>query len=204
MSETVMVSSKIHEEIRELTQSVDRMAEAFRTLQSPIEESRKQVPEATMQLERINKQTEEATHRVLDMVEQITNDAGNMIQDLKALRKALPATYFKNRSKVRDVFEHMEKVASSSQENAFAIMDTLQFQDITAQQMDHTAHLLDEVETKLHSIKGLFGEEISDEQEEMVISKKRAFDPNARYQDSSESQLQVDKLIESARNGLQK
>ncbi len=203
MTEPVMVSSKIHEEIRSLTESIDQMVESFRNLQNPIEESRKRVPEATMQLDQINKQTEEATHRVLDMVEQITNDAGDMVRDLTTLRKALPATYFKNRSKVRDVFERMEKAASSSQDNAFAIMDALQFQDITAQQMEHTAHLLDEVETKLHSIKGFLGGDESEAKEDIVVHRKRAFDPNARYEVSSESQEEVDNLLESVKKDHQ-
>ena len=203
MTEPVVVSSMIHEEIRSLTESIDQMVESFKSLQKPIEESRKRVPEATVQLERINTQTEEATHRVLDMVEQITNDAGDMVHDLSALRKALPATYFKNRSKVRDVFEQIEKTALSCQENAFAIMDALQFQDITAQQMEHTAHLLDEVESKLHSIKGLFAENESEAEEEIVVHKKRAFDPNARYGVSSENQQEVDNLLESVKKDHQ-
>ena len=199
MSEPVMVSSKIHEEIKDLTSSIDEMVESFKGLQKPIEESRKQVPEATVQLERINSQTEEATHRVLDMVEQITNDAGDLLQDLSILRKSLPATYFKNRSKVRDAFERIKKTATSNQEKAFAIMDALQFQDITSQQIEHTAHLLEEVETKLHSIKGCFSGEEIEEDEHVIIHKERTFDPNARYEDSSENQQVVDDLLDSVR-----
>jgi chemotaxis regulatin CheY-phosphate phosphatase CheZ len=198
MTEPVMVSSMIHEEIKSLTKSIDQMVKSFKSLQKPVEESRIQVPEATIQLERINSQTEEATHRVLDMVEQITNDAGNMLQDLNILRKSLPATYFKNRSKVRDAFERIEKMASSSQENAFAIMDALQFQDITSQQIEHTAELLEEVETKLHSIKGFFsGDNKSNAEDDVIVHKKRVFDPNARYEVSSGSQQVVDDLLEN-------
>jgi chemotaxis protein CheZ len=196
MAEDSKVPRRIHEELGELTKSIDEMIKAFRRLQNPIEESRQRVPMATMQLERINQQTEEATHKVLDMVEEITKDAGNIVQDLKTLRRALPATYFRNRSGIRDTFERIEQTANKSQDNAFAIMDALQFQDITAQQMEHTAHLLDEVETKLHSVRGLFGDDTSEEE---IVRKKRAFDPNARYTTSSDSQQEVDELVESVK-----
>jgi chemotaxis regulatin CheY-phosphate phosphatase CheZ len=194
------VSIKIQEELKSLANSVDEMVKSFRCIQNPLEESRKQVPEATMQLERINQQTEEATHKVLDMVEQITTESSDIVQDLAKLRKALPATYFKNRSQVRDTFERMETTAASCQETAYAIMEALQFQDITAQQMAHTASLLDAVETKLFSIKGLFSDSSDERSENVIVRKQRAFDPNARFVASAESQSEVDQLISNARN----
>jgi chemotaxis regulatin CheY-phosphate phosphatase CheZ len=198
MTETV--SRKIEEELRGLAGSIDELIRSFRSMQRPIEESRRQVPEATMQLERINQQAEEATHRVLDMVEMIANESSAIVQDLTVLRKALPATYFKNRSKVRDTFEKIRRTSASCQENAFAIMDALQFQDITSQQLAHTASLLDAVETKLHSIKGLFGSSPDDANEDLIAKKSRAFDPDARYESSGESQNQVDELVSSVKN----
>lgn len=191
----------IHTELKELTASIQEMVKSFRQLQSPIEESRMRVPEATSQLERITQQTEEATHRVLDMVEEITNDAADMVQDLKVLRKALPATYFKNRSKVRDTFERLQLKAERGQDRAFAIMDALQFQDITSQQMDHAAHLLDEVESKLHSVMGLFNPESGGKSDYVLVHKKRVFDPNANFNVSPDAQTDVDNLVSSLKNG---
>jgi len=201
MSQQQTTALDIHSELKELTVSIQEMVKSFRHLQSPIEESRMRVPEATSQLEKITKQTEEATHRVLDMVEEITNDAADMVQDLKVLRKALPATYFKNRSKVRDTFERIQLKAERGQDRAFAIMDALQFQDITSQQMDHAAHLLDEVETKLHSVMGLFTPGEGEKSDYVLVHKKRVYDPNASFNVSPEAQSDVDSLVSSLKNG---
>ena len=201
MSQQQTKALDIHSELKELTVSIQEMVKSFRQLQSPIEESRQRVPEASSQLEKINKQTEEATHRVLDMVEEITNDTADIVQDLKVLRRALPATYFKNRSKVRDTFERIQIKAERGQDRAFAIMDALQFQDITSQQMDHAAHLLDEVETKLHSVMGLFNPEQDGNSEYVLVHKKRVYDPNASFNVSSDTQSNVDTLVSSLKNG---
>lgn len=195
-------TNKIYQELKELSESVSMMAQSFRQLQHPIEESRQQVPKATQQLEKVNQQTEEATHQMLDMVEELTTNSMEILQNLKMLRKALPATYFKNHSKVRDTFERIETIAAKSQENAFSIMNALQFQDITAQQIQHASHLLDDVETKLHSIRGFFDH--GEDKEHTIIHKKRAFDPDAKYNTSSETQQDVDNLLSTIGTNVDK
>ena len=193
------VPDSLKRELTDLTRAIDEVVCHFKKTQYPFEDSNEKVPEATHQLENITRQTEEATHRVLDMVEEITGGISDVVQDLKVLRKALPATYFKNRSKVRDTFERIVEKVEKSQDNAFAIMDALQFQDITAQQMGHTAHLLDEVEAKLRLIKSMFSDQNQNEQNS--DSQHQSFDPNARYDLSNENQVRVDNLLESVKQG---
>lgn len=149
-------SQSIHEEIKSIRKAVDVMVQHVKQQRGPMPESGRRVSETTGQPDEISRQTEESTHLILDMVERVSNDIGDMVRDLKVLRKALPATYFKNRSKVRDTFERMESNADKCKNNALAIMDALQFQEITSRQIGHTSQLLDAVESRLNSIKEFF------------------------------------------------
>jgi len=153
MEQTSRAAHQLHEELRSIKESIDAMVRYMKQFRDPIGESQGQVSETTAPVEISKGRTKESTHQLLDMIEEITSCSGDIVQNLKVLRKSLPATYFKNRSKVRDVFERIESKAGKSQNNAFAVMDVLQFQDITSQQMDHASHLLDEVESRLRSIK---------------------------------------------------
>jgi hypothetical protein len=90
-----------------------------------------------------------------------------VVQDLKLLRKALPATYFKNRSKIRDTLEGLEAKAVRSRQSVFSIMDGLQFLDMASRQTGSISHILKEVETRLVAIKIHF-EELKTEEAELT------------------------------------
>lgn len=149
-------SQSIHAEIKSIREAVDVMVQHLTQQRGSMPGSESRVSEATGQPEKISRQAEESTHLILDMVERVSNDIGDIGRDLKVLRKALPATYFKNRSKVRDTFERMQSNADKCKNNALAIMDALQFQEINSRQIGYTSQLLDEVESRLNSIKEFF------------------------------------------------
>lgn len=139
-------------ELRQLADSIAQIIKGIRVAQEPIVDSRKKVPQATEQLERITEQTAEATHRVLDMVEAITGREGEIESSMKDLRRTLPSTYFRNNSRVKRIVEKISASASANQNDAYAIMDALQFQDITSQQVDHAISLLEQVESRLQDV----------------------------------------------------
>jgi chemotaxis regulatin CheY-phosphate phosphatase CheZ len=76
-------------------------------------------------------------------------------------------------------------------------MESLQFQDITAQQMDHAASLLEEVEIKLHGILTTLGspETMSADMVPQVPRKTRAYDPHADFVDRKTDQKDIDSLF---------
>jgi hypothetical protein len=156
MMERTYRDRSTHEGIKSIRESVDVMVRHLKQQRETTPESGRRVSGATGQPEKISGQTEEPTHLILDLVEHLSNDIGDVVRDLKVLRKALPATYFKNRSKIRDTFERMESSTGMCHDNAFAIMDALQFQEITSRQIGQTSQLLDEVEARLNSIKEFF------------------------------------------------
>jgi chemotaxis regulatin CheY-phosphate phosphatase CheZ len=194
---TANADRNIHAELQELAAAIGEIVSNIKAAHQPIEESRSRVPEATQQLERITKQTEDATHRVLDMVESITNRESDVETLLKRLRRVLPSTYFRNNSRVRRILEEVATKVADNQSDAFMIMDALQFQDITAQQVEHAMTVLELVQKRLHDALASFGESNLDQPE--TPQRKRAYDPNAHYSSDFKGQSGVDELLDNLR-----
>ncbi|MBD3217093.1 MAG: hypothetical protein GF310_02365 [candidate division Zixibacteria bacterium] len=194
MEDTKDLVSKIQAELQGLTTSITDVVQTFKKMQEPIAESRQKVPEATVQLEKITEQTAEATHQMIDRVENITKITDEIVQEIGVLRKTLPATYFKNRSKIRDTVNGIEEKAQQNLDDALVILNALQFQDITSQQVHHASTLMEEIEDRLHHLLDVFEGKEGIEQLQSFI-KQRVFDPNASFGDSSETQDDIDSLI---------
>ena len=193
MPTTDTLSDKIRRELTELTDAVNSIVETFRSMQSPLMETRKKVPQATNQLDKISEQTEAATHQVLDRVEQITQRESDIIADLEQLKQNAP-------DGGGETVASMITNANANLEDAYMIMDALQFQDITAQQMNHAASLLEEIEGKLQRIVGaLAGERSTGDAEAKRQTRLRVFDPNADLFDKKTDQADIDELFGSAK-----
>lgn len=195
----------MHDELRDLAASLSEIVKGIRVAQEPILESQRKVPQATEQLEKITRQTEDATHRVLDMAEHITSRETEIESLLKDLRRSLPATYFRNNSKAKALIERIRECANQNQAAAYDIMDALQFQDITSQQIDHAITLLEQVQSRLQEVlMELAGEERPAAKEEK--RKERAYDPNAHFStaNNTDKQSSVDELVENLARGLKK
>ena len=182
---------KIQEEIADLSTSIGEVIAGFRKLQSPLVESRNKVPQATSQLDKITEQTEVVTGRMLDMIEQLTQREDEVIQGLKGIREIVKAGETDN---VDTLIEGLITKAGDNLNISYQIMEALQFQDITAQQMDHAASLLEDVELKLHGIINTLNGS-SDPAPPPVASKKRAYDPNADMMEKKTDQDTIDSLF---------
>lgn len=148
----------IRNELRGLIDSLDETVRSFKHTQSQVSDPDSRTSASDSQ---------ETTHHVLDMIEKITNHSNDIARDLKILRKALPATYFKNRSAVRDAFERMTSNAAANQDSAYTIMDILQTRSVSSPNSDVPASgFLAEVETKLGRIKGLVNDLCSESGEQ--------------------------------------
>jgi chemotaxis regulatin CheY-phosphate phosphatase CheZ len=186
-------AKNIHAELRHLADSLSQIIKGIRVAQEPIADSRNKVPQAAEQLEKVTQQTASATHRVLDMVEAITGREGDIEKQLKELRRVLPSTYFRNNSRVKRILDGVARNVSANQNDAYAIMDALQFQDITSQQVDHAISLLEQVENRLKDV--LVGLQIEVSPENEIKRKERAYDPNAHFSNDPNEQSAVDKLL---------
>jgi chemotaxis regulatin CheY-phosphate phosphatase CheZ len=146
---------KIKEELRGLTSSITGAVQSLRKMQEPIAESGKRVPEATMQLEKITEPTEEAAHQMIDKVESISRVSEEVVQEIANLRKALPSTYFKNRSKIRDTVNRIEEKAQRNLDDVFAIVNALQSQAVTAQNVQYALSMMEKTEQRLYNLQAI-------------------------------------------------
>jgi len=193
MSTPTTLQTRIQQEIAELTTSISGMVSNFRKLQRPLIESREKVPQATTQLDKISKQTEAATTQMLDVVEQITQREEEVIRGIGIISEKVRSG---DTSDVDALAQGLIGKATDNLNNAFSIMESLQFQDITAQQMDHAAALLEEIETKLHNILQNFGPADTAAAHEPGPRKNRAYDPHADFVDRRTDQADIDSLFE--------
>lgn len=194
MSGTEALYTRIQKEIVELASAINDVVGKFKELHHPLAESHDKVPKATQQLDKITEQTEAATHQMLDTVEKITQREEEIIQGLNDIRK-----YAENDQvgEIGSLADGLIEKANTTTNDAYTIMDTLQFQDITSQQMDHAAALLEDIEGKLHRIIGVLqGEEAAPDQEKGKAKKSRVYDPHADMLDRKRDQAEIDDLIE--------
>lgn len=185
------MSQKVVEDIFKLVRSVDSMIQNFNSIRKPLIDSSKSMPEATKQLDKVTKETEKATHRMLDLIEGITDkeiDTLTLVEEILGEAESIDDAHVEKLERIR-------QNAEESQNDSFLIMDSLQFQDITTQQIHHAGAILEAIEDKLKSLMAIVGEAFSFEER---VS--RHYDPNATTEDRTARQQNVDELIKSMRS----
>ena len=198
MSENQPLQYRIQEEITELAASVNQIVTKFRELQNPLKESSEKVPIATEQLDKISEQTEAATHQMLDRVEKIVQQVED---SKKGLDEIKVCTKDGRTGDISALADDLIEKASVTCNDAYIIMDALQFQDITSQQMNHAASLLEDIELRLQSIMGALKGQPDDktDDENRQERKNRVYDPRADLFDKKTDQSAIDDMF--ARKG---
>ena len=198
MSSSETIQLRIQREIAELTESISGMISNFRNLQRPLVESREKVPQATSQLDKITQQTEAATTRMLDVVEQMTQREEVIIRGLNEIRSAAAGG---SSNSIESLTQGLIITSTDNLNAAYQIMESLQFQDITAQQMDHAASLLEDVEIKLNGILVMLGASVSlaPDMPSRAPRRPRAYDPHADFVDRRTDQKDIDSLFADKR-----
>jgi chemotaxis regulatin CheY-phosphate phosphatase CheZ len=189
-------SGKIEEVIRGLAESINNMAERIKGLQNPLSESQEKVPKATRQLDKIAEQTEAVTHHMLDTIEQLTQREQDVMNGLKQIKRMAAEG---NLESVQTIADALIEKSDRSSNDAFSIMNALQFQDITSQQMNHAAAMLEEIETKLLQIISVMHGEIEADAVNWSpqVANDRVFDPHADMVGRKTRQEDIDSLFES-------
>ena len=194
MPESQGLLREIEPVIRDLAAGINDIIGQLKQLQSPLSESRSKVPKATEQLDKISEQTEQATHQMLDQIEKITQREQEVIEGLNAIKKKADSG---EQAAIVELADVLIGKADESCNDAFDIMNTLQFQDITSQQIDHAASLLEEIESKLHQIITILpggGDQPS--MPEIVAGRKtRVYDPHADTNNKMTEQRDIDTLF---------
>ena len=193
MSDTENLQTKIQNEVVALTKALTGLIENFQRLRNPLVESHEKVPQATNQLDKISQQTEAAAHRMLDTAENITQREQEIIDGINEIitKELSPA-------QAKPILTGLLDKANTNLNDAYSIMDALQFQDITSQQMDHAASLLEEIEGKLQNILSIVGY-LDAEALAPREKKVRAYDPHADMADKKADQQAIDTLFQSSK-----
>jgi len=190
------ITEKVRQELKELTTSISAMMEAFRKIRQPIQESSVKVPTTAHHLEKVTEQTERATHKVLDMIEDITNRESQISGWVEQIKKMIPDEVLSSNTQIDTLLTDIKVNAEGTLNDSYNIMDALQFQDITTQQIDHAISLLDDVEDKLVSMLQTVGVKSVDQPDKKSVRKVKAFDPNAGFSaDNPTQQQEIDRII---------
>ena len=192
MSDGIVLQDKIKQELMDISSTINEIVDSYKKLHNPLVESQKDVPRATEQLDKISEQTEAATHKMLDTVEGITQREEEVINGLGNIKK-----YVKdgNTTDIGSTLDDLVQKATENSNDAYAIMDALQFQDITSQQINHAVVLLEELETKLNKILGVLNGGEEPYKVEKDSKKERAYDPHADLFESKTDQEDIDSLF---------
>ena len=193
MSGAEVLSNKLHEEILELAGSIKAIVDKYKQLRPPLLESHEKVPQATQQLDKISEQTEAATHQMLDLTEKITQEADEVGEGLSRIKELAESGQV---GEIVSIIDAVSEKTAGIGNDAFTIMDALQFQDITSQQMNHAASLLEEIEIKLQEIIGVMqGRGGNSNGDSEHARKVRVYDPHADLFEKKTNQEDIDNLF---------
>jgi len=147
-------------------------------------------------LDKIPESTMKATQEILNTLDNIMAKEGDIFDILNELKES--------GTQDKEKLEKLETLLLENQNDHFDIMNALQFQDITTQQIEHVNDLLEKTEIKLSKLalklRGLDEADIKKIIEEQEKNRTRVYDPNAEYKQKEEEQHFADTLYEEQKN----
>ena len=191
------------DEVRMLPETINHSYELIQMVIQSIHSSRSELKKSVdglikktgMQLQKVTSTTEEATNKILDVAEKLDEDQMKII----ALIEDLEANSCSG-DDLSAKFEEVKSKVYQNQESAFLIMDYLQFQDITAQQIAGAYSLLADTEKTLLYVSDLLKRfDTNREKFEGAISDidKRSFNEDATFNNKRVLQEAIDDLFSS-------
>ncbi|HPM01024.1 MAG TPA: hypothetical protein PK816_02610 [Candidatus Cloacimonadota bacterium] len=170
-----VVINSIHSSRSELKKSVDGL-----------------LKKTGVQLKKITTTTEEATNKILDVAEKLDSEQLIIIEKLDSL---------KNKDINQDeIIEDIKSMVYKNQDAAFTIIDYLQFQDITAQQISGAYALLSDTEKTLIYVSNLLKEfDMGDDSHDFTLPEidPKSFNADAMFKDKGNIQNLIDDLFET-------
>jgi len=177
---------EVVDEVIQMVQAVNAMIAKFKSIRTPIIESSNSVPVATKQLDKVTAETEKATHQMLDLIEGIMEREADTHEKANEVLASLDA----DETETKMAVEKIIKNADQSQNDSFMLMEAMQFQDITSQQINHANSILEEIEEKLLTLLKLTGDSF-----QFSEHSSRHFDPDATTEGRNHRQQTVDEII---------
>jgi chemotaxis protein CheZ len=145
---------KLYGELGELTRYIGNTMRQLRCVDAPVEETTAQLPQASAHLSDLAKLTEEGTHRVMELTEELQDNRRLVAQSLKELGMLPPTSL--NGSQA-DRIAGITGLLAADDKRLINIMTALSFQDLVAQRIKKIITILDDVEHKLLHMVVVFG-----------------------------------------------
>ena len=140
----------IYDELGELTKYVEMMTRTIGDMEVPVTSTSDQLPQATAHLDELAKLTEEGTHKVMTLTEEMTESRGQIKQLLVDMNAAQGTESSMQTKKILEILEADEARLTN-------ITVALSFQDLVAQRVAKLVTVLDEVQHKLLKLVVVFG-----------------------------------------------
>ena len=138
----------IYDELGELTKYVEMMTRTISDMEVPVASTSDQLPDATAHLGELAKITEDGTHKVMALTEEMTNSHSKIKELLQEIS---------NHPEVKDKVQSIIKLIDEDDARITDITVSLGFQDIVAQRVAKLVTVLDEVQHKLLKLVVVFG-----------------------------------------------
>lgn len=194
----------INKRMEDLPDTVNRSYELIQLVIKSIHSSRSELKKSVdgllkktgMQLQKVTSTTEEATNKILDVAEKLDEEQMNIIGLLEKIEN--PETV--DQGEYPKTIDELKTKIYANQDAAFTIMDYLQFQDITAQQIAGAYSLLSDTEKTLIYVSDLLKRFDSDRDKIEGYSSdidKRSFNADAAFVDKATVQEAIDNLFAS-------
>jgi chemotaxis regulatin CheY-phosphate phosphatase CheZ len=206
--EILQILNDLQSRISVLPNSVNRSYELIQMVIHSIHSSRTELRKSVdglikktgMQLQKVTSTTEEATNKILDVAERLDEEQTQIIAIIDNLESTI-----KQGSVSDDVFTELRAKIYQNQEAAFTIMDYLQFQDITAQQIAGAYSLLSDTEKTLIYVSDLLKNFDNDKEVSEytgTVVDEKAFNANASFNDKRNVQDAIDDLFSSGNTNI--
>jgi len=192
-------------EVRTLPETINKSYELIQMVIASIHTSRSELKKSVdgllkktgMQLQKVTSTTEEATNKILDVAEKLDEDQMKIIAILEDIEARISASSDED---LTAKFEEVKSKVYQNQESAFLIIDFLQFQDITAQQIAGAYSLLSDTEKTLLFVSDMLKRFDTDREKLAGAIKeidKRSFNEEASFTDKKVLQEAIDDLFET-------
>lgn len=145
---------KLYGELGELTRYIENTMRQLRCVDAPVQETTAQLPQASAHLSDLAKLTEEGTHRVMELTEELQDNRRRIAKSVGELATLLPSSPGGTQA---DRLATITGLLSADDKRLMDIMTALSFQDLVAQRIKKIITILDDVEHKLLQMVVVFG-----------------------------------------------
>ncbi|MFC1552889.1 protein phosphatase CheZ [Candidatus Latescibacterota bacterium] len=183
-------TQKYMPQIARLVVFIEEVIPLFDTIQDNLKQSSSLIPKASEKLGKVTSATEMAATEVMDIVDNVIERLNKMSESIAVIEENISE---ESAETVKEKTALIREEIDGSQDDLFSIMNALQFQDITTQQINGISETIENVHIKIAELLSGF----QDEGISLLDVKKAAFDPNAEYDfdRSAESQKMADEFL---------